>query len=351
MLLKKRVLIIDGSAFVRHFLKDILNNSEELTVTATVNDPLKALELLKKQDFDVITLDIETPEMDGLALLQYLMHYKPMPVVVISSVAKVNSNAATAALSMGVVAVIAKPTIGYKEGLELLTAEIVAKVETAANTRNTRMVPSHPGSLPPGALKPIRTETTGKVIAIGASTGGTIALGEIFKNLHPELPGIIVIQHMPEHFTEGFAATLNQMGFLQVKEAEDGQSIIRGTAVVVPGGKNVALQKDGAKYVVKVSPRKNDSIYNPSIDFTFKSVAKHVGKDAMGVVLTGMGDDGAKGLRAMFDSGAYTITQDEKTSIIFGMPQKAIENGGVKKVVSLDKIAREINKWGLSSSE
>jgi two-component system, chemotaxis family, protein-glutamate methylesterase/glutaminase len=345
---KKRVLVIDDSAFVRQFLKDILNNSQELTVT-TVSDPVKALTLLKKQDFDVITMDIETPEMDGLAFLQYLMRFNPKPVVVISSATQENSNATLMALSLGVVTVIAKPVVGYKEGLELLSAEIVTKVKIAAITRIPNKVLPHHSCPPPEVIKPNRTEITDRIIAIGASTGGTSALGEIFKNLHPELPGIIVIQHMPELFTEAFAATLNQIGFLQVKEAKDGQYIAKGTAVVAPGGKNIAIQKDGVKYVVKVSPRLKNSIYNPSIDYTFKAIADHVGKNAMGVILTGMGDDGANGLRAMFNQGAYTIAQDEKTSVIFGMPQKAMKYGGVTKVVALDKIAHEINSWGLAS--
>jgi two-component system, chemotaxis family, protein-glutamate methylesterase/glutaminase len=351
MLPRKRVLVIDDSAFVRQFLRDILNNSQELTVAAAVNDPVKALALFEKQDFDVITMDIETPEIDGLAFLQYLMRFNPKPVVVISSATQVNSNATLMALSLGVVAVIAKPVVGYKEGLELLAAEIVTKVKIAANTRIIHPMPLHPSSPPPEVIKPNRTEMTDRIIAIGASTGGTSALGEIFKNLHPEIPGIIVIQHMPELFTEAFAATLNQIGFLQVREAKDGQYIIKGTAIVVPGGKNITLQKDGAKYIVKISSRLKNSIYNPSIDYTFKAVADQVGKNAMGIILTGMGDDGAGGLRAMFDKGAFTIAQDEKTSVIFGMPQKAIEYGGVSKVVALDKIAQEINKWGLASSQ
>lgn len=355
MLPKKRVLVIDSSAFVRQFLKEIFNNSNDLIVTAAVNNPVKALELLKKQAFDVITMDIETFEIDGLAFLKYLLHSYPTPVVVISSVTQENSNAKAIALSLGVSEVIAKPMVGYKEGLELLAAEIVVKVTAVANSKNKNQrgcaaVLNYPSIMPPVAFKPKRTATTEKIIAIGASTGGTSALGEIFKNLHPELPGIIVIQHMPKMFTDVFAATLNQIGFLQVSEAQDGQYIIKGTAVVVPGGKNVALHKEGAKYIIKVLPRESSSVYSPSIDFTFKSVADEAGKNAMGVVLTGMGDDGAKGLRAMFDNGAYTVAQDEKTSVIFGMPQKAIDNGGVSKVVSLSEIAREINKWGLSSS-
>jgi two-component system chemotaxis response regulator CheB len=350
MLPKKSVLVIDNSAFVRQFLKDIFNNSNHLTVTAAVSNPVKALELLEKQTFDVITMDIETMEMDGLAFLKYVLHTYPIPVVVISSITQANNNVSAIVLSMGVSEVIAKPAVGYKEGLELLTAEILVKVTAAANNKKKNHAVLNLRTQPPAAFKPKRTETTEKVIAIGASTGGTIALSEIFKNLHPELPGIIVIQHMPKMFTDVFAATLNQIGFLQVNEAQDGQYILKGTAVVVPGGKNVALHKDGAKYIIKVLPRDNSSIYSPSIDFTFKSIADRVGKNAMGVVLTGMGDDGAKGLRAMFDKGAYTIAQDEKTAVIFGMPQRAIDTGGVSKVVPLGEIAREINKWGLSGS-
>jgi two-component system, chemotaxis family, protein-glutamate methylesterase/glutaminase len=346
-LLKKQVLVIDESAFIRQFLKESLNNCAELNVAAAVSSPVKALELLKIHHFDVVTMDIEMTEMDGLGFLQYLMRCQPIPVVVISTATQANSNASLLALSLGVTAVIAKPTVGYKEGLELLRDEIAAKVIAAANNREIQLGLGYAHKRPLGAIKPKRTETTAKVIAIGASTGGTSALVEIFKNLHPELPGIIVVQHMPGLFTDAFAETLNQTGFLQVKEAKDGQYLVKGTAIVVPGGKNVSLHKVGPKYWVKISPRLRSSVYNPSIDYTLTSVAEQVGENAMGVILTGMGDDGAKGLKAMYDQGAYTVAQDEKTSVIFGMPHKAIVNGGVSKVVALGEIAREINKWGL----
>jgi two-component system chemotaxis response regulator CheB len=350
MLSEKKVLIIDNSAFVRQFLKEILSNVIEPGGLTTVGDPIKALEILKQQHFDAITFDIEISGLDGLAFLQYILNTFSIPVVVISSATQDQSSVASMVLSLGVVAVIGKPIIGYKDGLELLTPEIVTKVVAAINfgqyKPKAKTVETHPIKM----QKAERNEITKKIIVIGASTGGTQALGEIFKKLNSELPGIIVIQHMPKMFTKYFADTLSNHGLLEVTEAEDGQPILKGTAVVVPGGQNAALIKEGSLYFIKLSPREKEALYCPSINYTLKTVAEQVGNQAMGVILTGMGDDGAKGLRAMHDKGAFTIAQDQKTSVIFGMPQKAIENGAVSKVLPLDLIAEEINRWGMMNN-
>lgn len=347
MLSGKKVLIIDNSAFVRQFLKDILSRKIEAKGLITVGDPAKALEILKQQQFDAIIFDIEIPGLDGLAFFKHLLSSYSVPVVVICSVTQDLSNVASLVLSLGAVAVIDKPLIGYKEGLEQLSAEIVAKITAAVklgqNSPKLKQTKMH--SLELQIIK--RNEKTQKVILIGASTGGTEAMGEIFKRLHPELPGIIVIQHMPKSFTKHFAMTLSQQGFIEVTEAYDGQSIMKGKAVVVPGGQNAALKKEESRYIIKLSPRESEAVYCPSIDYTFKTVAEQAGIHAMGVILTGMGDDGAKGMRAMYDNGAYTIAQDQSSSLIFGMPQKAIENGAVSKVLPLESIAEEINRWGI----
>ncbi len=350
MLSGKKVLIIDNSAFVRQFLKDILSTVIESNNLTTAGDPVKALEFLKKQQFDVITFNIEMPGLDGLAFLQHLLSDYPTPVVVLSSVTQEHSNAASLVLSLGATAVIGKPIIGYKEGMEFLTAEIITKVTAALNVKQTYTKVPRIEFYSMKTQKLRRNEITQRVIVIGASTGGTKALEEIFKKLHPELPGIIVIQHMPKMFTQYFAVTLAQQGLLEVTEAKDGQSILKGKAVVVPGGQNAALKKEESGYFIKLSPRESEAVYCPSIDYTLRTVAEQAGDQAMGVILTGMGDDGAKGLRAMYDKGAYTIAQDQKSSIIFGMPQKAIENGAVSKVLPLDLIAEEINKWGTSGN-
>lgn len=348
---KKRVLIIDDSAFIRQFLTEILNKSDELVVTAAVSDPTKALQLLKKQEFDVITLDIEMPKMNGLAFLHYLMRFNPKPVVVISSWTSENSNAALNALSLGAIDVVAKPSVGYKEGMQLLEEEILTKVTVASKVIVSRIALGNQIKPALQIVKQSRNITVAnKVIAIGASTGGTVAIGKIFKDLKPELPGIIVIQHMPAMFTGAFAETLDQSGPIRVKEAVNGERITKGLALVVPGGKSLKIKKNGDTYIVQIGPRINNTVYNPSIDYTFTSIATEVGANAMGVILTGMGDDGAKGLRAIYDQGANTVAQDEKTSVVFGMPQKAIENGGVQRVVQLEKIAQEINNWGISDN-
>ncbi len=350
MLSEKKVLIIDNSAFVRQFLKDILSTVIVSNHLTTAGDPVKALEILKKQQFDVITFDIEMPGLDGLAFLQFLLNHYPTPVVVLSSVTQEHSNNASLVLSLGATSVIGKPVIGYKEGMEFLTAEIIAKVMAALNLKQTNSKVTWTPIYPREKQKLRRNEVTQRVIVLGASTGGTKALEEIFKKLHPGLPGIIVIQHMPKMFTQYFAVTLAQQGLLEVTEAKDGQAILKGTAVVVPGGQNAALKKEESGYFIKLLPRESETVYCPSIDYTLKTVAEQAENHAMGVILTGMGDDGAKGLRAMYDKGAYTIAQDQKTSVIFGMPQKAIENGAVSKVLPLDLIAEEINKWGFSGN-
>lgn len=352
MLSEKKVLIIDNSAFVRQFLKDILSTVIESSNLTTASAPFKALEILKKQQFDAITFDIEMPGLDGLAFLQFLLNNYSVPIVVLSSVTQEYSNNVSLVLSLGATAVIGKPVIGYKEGMEFLTAEIIAKVMAALNVKQTNPKVTRAEEIYPREKQKLRwNEVTQRVIVIGASTGGTKALEEIFKKLNPGLPGIIIIQHMPKMFTQYFAVTLAQQGLLEVAEAKDGQAILKGTAVVVPGGQNAALRKEESGYSIKLSPRKSEAVYCPSIDYTLKTVAEQAENHAMGVILTGMGDDGAKGLRAMYDKGAYTIAQDQKTSVIFGMPQKAIENGAVSKVLPLDMIAEEINQWGISDNQ
>ncbi len=343
---KKKVLVISDSAFVRQFLKDIINKTTDLIVTATVSDQLKALELLKTQVFDVIVLDIELAKMDGVTFLNYLSDFKFIPVVIISPLTKNNTDSALKMLSFGAVEVIAKPAIGYKERLEHIEEEIVIKIRIAAYANLTGSISNKNKSISKVVSKPKNNKTTDKIIAIGASTGGTVALEKIFKDLSPDLPGIIIIQHMPEVFTAEFARTLDQISSLHIKEAENGEYIHKGTGLVVPGQQNLTIKKVGSKYMVKIEPQLNYSLYNPSINHTFQSIANQAGADSMGIILTGMGDDGAKGLKEMFNKGAYTIAQDEKTSVIFGMPQKAIEIGAVSKVVALNEIAQEINNWG-----
>lgn len=342
-----RVLVVDDSAFIRQFLIDTMDQTDDLKVTATASDPLKAVEILKKTDVDVITLDVEMPNMDGLEFLRYLMRFRPKPVVMISSWTQKNSEAAVKALSLGAVDIVAKPTMGLRSGMDELKAEIIEKIRVAVRARVARIpLSAEPAgdALPSQSGEEIKV-TTDKVVAIGASTGGTVALTEIFRRLHPNVPGILIIQHMPAMFTPSFASSLNQVGRIRVKEAEDGEQLTSGLALVIPGGKSLTIKKSGAKYLVKIGSPLNHSIYNPSINHTLFSVAKVAGCNAMGIILTGMGDDGAEGLKAMRENGAYTIAQDEKTSVIYGMPQKAWENKAAVKQVPLPEIAAEIHRW------
>lgn len=342
---KYRVLVIDDSALFRQLLTEIINSSPDLEVAASLGDPVAALELLKTMEFDVITLDVVMPKMDGLEFLERLMESKPMPVVMISSWTQVSSKIGIKSLELGAVDIIAKPQTSYKEGIKLLKDEIITKLRTAVHVK---VGPAENLTQAPLAKEPNSPKKIGlseRLIAIGASTGGTTAIRELFKTLDPDLPGIIIIQHMPAMFTGAFAQSLDQVGPVRVKEAVDGEEIVRGRALVVPGGQSLAVVSRDAGYLVKVGPPVDNSFYNPSIDYTLKSIAP-LGEKALGVILTGMGDDGAKGLKAMRDQGAFTIAQDEKSSVVYGMPQKAVEYGGAIKVVPLDQIPLEINKWG-----
>lgn len=339
-------MIIDDSAFIRQFLSQILQETREIEVLAAVSDPTKAIKVLKEEQPDVITLDVEMPNMDGLEFLRYLMRFKPIPVVMISSWTRRNSEIALKALSLGAVDYVAKPTIGLREGMADIKEEIIGKVKAAATAR----VKTLPLTRDPFAVVTTQedsglTKTTDKVIAIGASTGGTVALMEIFKDLQPYIPGIIIIQHMPQMFTASFACSLQQVSRLRVSEARGGEQLTSGQALLVPGGKSLTVKKSGAKYLVNVGPPVDYSIYNPSIDHTLFSVAEAAGPNAMGIILTGMGDDGAKGLKAMRERGAYTIAQGQESSVIYGMPQKAWENRAAAKQVPLHGIAAEIHRW------
>ena len=348
-----RVLVIDDSAFIRQFLKEIINETDDLQVVATVPHPLKAIEILKKTEVDVVTLDVEMPHMDGLDFLRYLMKFHPLPVVMISSWTQENSEIAIQALSLGAVDVVAKPTLGIQSGMTERKAEILNKIRMAAQARVGRLPLTAPPVESPPPLPPGQQGlkvTTDKLVVIGASTGGTVALTEICQQLHPNVPRILIVQHLPAMFTSSFSASLDQVARIRVKEAEDGEQITSGLALVVPGGKNLTVKKSGAKYVVKISPKLPQAIYTPSINHTFHSVAEAAGVNAMGIILTGMGDDGADGLKAMRAKGAYTIAQDEETSVIYGMPQKAWENQAAMKQVPLSKIAEEIHRWaGITS--
>ena len=343
---KFRVLIIDESAYIRQHLTEILSNSMELDVVGATGDPAKARELLKTREYDVITLD--TGMKEGQTLLNELAQGNPKPVVLINSPTQDNE-ALTKSFTVNVVDFVTKPHYGFKEGMKKIDDEIVIKVTEAAKIKLTKtknidlnLPESNPDLTAPGKV------SQRKLVVIGASTGGTVALTLIFQYLDINLPGIIIVQHMPVMFTEAFAASLDQIGLVRVREARDGDKITTGVALIVPGGKTLAVQRSGPDYTVIVRTPDKESIYNPSIDYTMFTIATEVGDNAMGIILTGMGDDGARGLRMMYEQGAYTVAQDEKSSIIYGMPKKAVEYGGVKKILPLDDLAGEIQRWAFS---
>jgi two-component system chemotaxis response regulator CheB len=346
---KYRVLIIDESAFIRQYLTEILTNSGELEIVAATGDPTKARQLLNTREYDVITLD--TGMNDGQAILNELKRANPKPVVLINAPAQ-NSEALAKAFTANVVDFITKPPFGFKEGMKKLNDEIVTKVTAAAKIKLAPKLKSSESRVKKTAPEVTLAGKTTKneLIVIGASTGGTVALTQIFRDLDIALPGIIIIQHMPAMFTEAFAQSLDQIGPIRVKEAQAGDRIYPGVALIVPGGKTLTIHHLKTELAVELHNPGKDTRYNPSIDGTMFTAATEVGANAMGIILTGMGDDGARGLQAMYDHGAYTIAQDEKSSIIYGMPKKAVEYGGVQKVLPLDELAGEMKRWAFSAN-
>ncbi|MCC5927708.1 MAG: chemotaxis response regulator protein-glutamate methylesterase [Cyclobacteriaceae bacterium] len=353
---KVKVLIVDDSALVRQTLSSILSDDPMLEVVGTASNPYAAADILKRQLPDVITLDIEMPRMDGLTFLRKLMQQFPIPVVIISSLTGNGSDAAIKALEFGAVDVITKPRIDtsayYRESAIRITDVVKAAAQAKVGKRKAKPIPgfdvapkySADAVLP--MPRRILTETTGKIIAIGASTGGTEALRYLIENLPGNTPVIIVVQHMPELFTRSFAESLNKIGKLEVHEAKDGDAVINGTVLIAPGNRHTMLRRSGARYYVHVSDGELVNRHRPSVDVLFRSVAANAGKNAFGFLLTGMGDDGARGLLEMKAAGAITIAQDESSSIVFGMPKAAISLNAAHKVLSLTDIKSYISKIG-----
>ncbi|XXJ19472.1 protein-glutamate methylesterase/protein-glutamine glutaminase [Desulfovibrio caledoniensis] len=348
---KIRVLIVDDSAVVRQTLEDILSSDPQIEVMGTAVDPYVAAERLKKEVPDVITLDIEMPRMDGLTFLRKIMKQRPIPVVICSSVAGEGTNTALKALEYGAVEIITKPKVGTKKFLEESKIRLIDKVKAAAMAGTRRIRPSAPpmqvkpklsadAVIPMG--KPTAMSPTEKICLVGASTGGTEAL-RVFLEAQPvNCPPIAIVQHMPEHFTAAFANRLNGICRINVREAKDGDALMRGLALVAPGDKHMLLKRTGNRYYVEVKDGPLVSRHRPSVDVLFRSGARYGGPNVVAAIMTGMGDDGAKGMKELKDTGAYTIAQDEASCVVFGMPQEAIKQGGVDKVLSLEKIAPEI---------
>jgi len=343
-----RVLIVDDSAVVRQTLSEVLSKDPAIEVIGTACDPFVAAERISEQVPDVITLDIEMPRMDGLTFLQKIMSQHPIPVVICSSLAEEGAQSTLKALEYGAVDIIAKPRLGSKQFLEESSVTLCQAVKAAAGAR--LRVPTPDRAVAPkltadavlsratGAM----IETTEKVVVIGASTGGTEALRSVLEVLPPDAPGIVVVQHMPEVFTRAFANRLDSLCRITVKEAETSDTVLRGRALIAPGNYHLLLKRSGARYYVDVKEGPLVSRHRPSVDVLFRSAARYAGRNAVGVIMTGMGDDGARGMLEMKQAGAATIAQDEATSVVFGMPNEAIKRGAVDTILPLPAIAGSI---------
>jgi len=348
---KIKVLIVDDSALVRQALAEILSSDPMIEVIATASDPFVAAERIKTCVPDVITLDVEMPRMDGLTFLQKIMTQHPIPVVMCSTLTDSGSETAMKALEYGAVDIIVKPKMGTKQFLEESRVSICDVVKAAAMvkcrlqplTRTREIAPKLTADVimekPPTKAM---IQTTEKVVVVGASTGGTEALKVFLEMLPEDSPGIAIVQHMPEHFTAAFAKRLDSICRVTVKEAEDNDSVVRGRVLIAPGNHHTLLKRSGARYYVEIKDGPLVSRHRPSVDVLFRSAARYAGKNAVGVIMTGMGDDGARGMKEMYDAGAITIAQDEATCVVFGMPQEAIKMGGVHKTLPLQHIAPEV---------
>jgi len=349
---KIRVLIIDDSASVRQALTRVLEEDPEIEVMGAASDPFMAARKIQEEVPDVITLDVEMPRMDGITFLRKIMAQKPIPVVMCSSLTEEGSATLMQALEAGAVDIILKPRIGAADHLAESGTRIREAVKGAAVARlgagRRAAAASTPVSkltadavLPPPSGRAM-AKTTEMVVCIGASTGGTEALRVLLEQLPANAPGIVIVQHMPEKFTAAFAKRLNGLCEVEVKEAEHGDPVLRGHVLIAPGDRHMMLERQGARYHVAVREGPLVSRHRPSVDVLFRSAARAAGANAMGVIMTGMGDDGARGMNEMHQAGAYTVAQDEASSIVFGMPKEAIAHGGVERILPLDQIAREI---------
>ncbi len=351
---KIKVLIVDDSALVRQTLVSILESDPQIEIVGVAADPYIAVDKIKECVPDVITLDIEMPRMDGLTFLKKLMSQHPIPVVVISTLTEKGTDSALLALEYGAVEVLAKPKVNTKILLEQSKIELCDKVKAAAlsnvkkRTFSARTVSSEVApKLSADAVIGKRTstsmiQTTETVIAVGASTGGTEALRVFLEGFPADCPGIVIVQHMPEMFTKQFAQRLNTLCKVTVKEAENGDKVLRGHVLLSPGGKHMMLKRSGAIYHVEIVDGPLVNRHKPSVDVLFRSVARYAGKNVIGVILTGMGDDGAKGMLEMKEGGAHTIAQDEASCVVFGMPKEAIKLGGADKVMPLIEMSKYI---------
>lgn len=358
-----KLMIVDDSAVVRQVLSEVFANATGIEVIAVAPDPIAAMEKMQRQWPDVLVLDVEMPRMDGITFLKQIMQTRPTPVVICSSLTQKGADITMQAMAHGAIEVIAKPTGGVKQFLESNGQMLVHAVRAAAQARMSlvRTAPAAPAvgsssgsligehrpKLSADAILAAPTgqqmfQTTERVIIVGTSTGGTQALETVLTALPRTTPGLAIVQHMPEKFTASFAARLDSLSELSVKEAANGDRVLPGSALIAPGGKHMIIKRSGAFYYVEILDGPPVSRHKPSVDVLFRSAAKYAGKNALGIIMTGMGDDGAKGMKEMHDAGAHTIAQDEASCVVFGMPKEAIKHGGVDEVMPLERIAAAI---------
>ncbi|RFB70713.1 MULTISPECIES: chemotaxis response regulator protein-glutamate methylesterase [unclassified Herbaspirillum] len=374
-----KVMIVDDSSLVRQVIQDLLEPCHDINVIATAQDPIFAMAKMRANWPDVIVLDIEMPRMDGITFLRQIMAIRPTPVVICSSLAERSATVTMEALAAGAVGIITKPQLGIRDFLQDSSEDLIAAIRAAAQARlrRTPSVPTAAGGLsfgnesernarhdavaagiadgsrltadvmldPPGYLDAL-IPVTQRIIAIGASTGGPQALEKVLRDLSEECPGVVIVQHMPEKFTLSFAKRLNAISVIEVKEAEHHDLVLPGRALVAPGGSHMMVKRDGVQYYVEVVNGPLVSRHKPSVDVLFRSVAKAAGKNAVGVIMTGMGDDGARGMKELRDAGASTYAQDESSCVVFGMPKEAMLQGGVCDVISLESMSSVINQYG-----
>jgi two-component system chemotaxis response regulator CheB len=346
-----KVMIVDDSAVVRQTVRTLLEREPDIEVIGAASDPVFAISHMQRQWPDVIVLDIEMPRMDGLTFLKKIMTERPTPVVICSSLAESGAAATLQALSSGAFTIITKPKMGVKQFLEDSTNDVVQAVRSAARANMARLGARSAAPLAPrprfdaDAMLPAglgsgasMVRTTERIVAIGTSTGGTQALEAVLTRLPATSPGIVIVQHMPERFTAMFAERLDSLCRIDVREAKDGDRVMPGRALIAPGGRHMMLARSGAQYKVEVRDGPLINRHRPSVDVLFRSCAKFAGKNAVGVIMTGMGDDGARGLKEMHDAGASTVAEDESTCVVFGMPKEAIRLGGVDRVAPLPQI-------------
>jgi len=349
---KIRVLVVDDSALVRQILVEVLNKSPDVEVVGTASDPFMARDRIKELNPDVLTLDVEMPRMDGLTFLSNLMRLRPMPVVMVSSLTEQGADTTLKALELGAVDFVSKPKIDLAGTLADFGDEILAKIRIAAGARvHARSVPVSPARVAPkfsaDAIIPAGNNgrmlrTTDRIIAIGASTGGTEAIREVLMGLPYDCPAVVIAQHIPEAFSLPFTKRMNSLAAMSVVEPTDGQHIMAGHVYIAPGGKHLLVERDGARYLCRLNNGPPVNRHCPSVDVLFRSVAQNVGPNAVGVILTGMGDDGARGLKEMLDAGARTMAQDEASSVVWGMPGAAVKMGGAQDILPLGRVAENI---------